>query len=140
MEKGKREIRKHCIKPAWRLCTQSAEKSDDASYAQALCSVSLRFASFTKFSCITPPASGILKVYRSPEPAAVTSFRTGAIIMEIKKKNSNIHCSVTQCKHNMVSENYCGLDCICVGTHESNPTVPECTNCDSFVKRCGTEC
>lgn len=27
-----------------------------------------------------------------------------------------------------------------VGTHESNPTVPECTNCDSFVKRCGTEC
>ena len=32
--------------------------------------------------------------------------------MEIKKKNSNIHCSVTQCKHNMVSENYCGLDCI----------------------------
>ncbi len=92
------------------------------------------------FSCITPPASGILKVYRSPEPAAVTSFRTGAIIMEIKKKNSNIHCSVTQCKHNMVTENYCGLDCICVGTHESNPTVPECTNCDSFVKRCGTEC
>ena len=60
--------------------------------------------------------------------------------METKKKNSNIHCSVTQCKHNMVSENYCGLDCICVGTHESNPTVPECTNCDSFVKRCGTEC
>lgn len=55
--------------------------------------------------------------------------------MEIKKKNSNIHCSVTQCKHNMVNENYCGLDCICVGTHESNPTVPECTNCDSFVKR-----
>lgn len=34
--------------------------------------------------------------------------------MEIKKKNSNIHCSVTQCKHNMVNENYCGLDCICV--------------------------
>ncbi len=59
--------------------------------------------------------------------------------MEIKKKNSNIHCSVTQCKHNMVNENYCGLDCICVGTHESNPTVPECTNCDSFVKRSGAE-
>lgn len=55
--------------------------------------------------------------------------------MEMKHKNSNIKCSVTQCKHNMVTENYCGLDCICVGTHESNPTVPECTNCDSFVKR-----
>ena len=39
----------------------------------------------------------------------------------------------------MVNENYCGLDCICVGTHESNPTVPECTNCDSFVKRSGAE-
>lgn len=101
---------------------------------QSLCGIA------QNFFCIIPPASGILKVYRSPEPAAVTSFRTGAIIMEIKKKNSNIHCSVTQCKHNMVSENYCGLDCICVGTHESNPTVPECTNCDSFVKRCGTEC
>lgn len=61
--------------------------------------------------------------------------RIGVTIMENKKKNTNIKCSVTQCKHNMVTENYCGLDCICVGTHELNPTVPECTNCDSFVKR-----
>lgn len=55
--------------------------------------------------------------------------------MDNKKKNSNIKCSVAQCKHNMVTEDYCRLDCICVGTHESNPTVLECTNCDSFVKR-----
>lgn len=59
--------------------------------------------------------------------------------MEMKKKNNNIKCSVTQCKYNMVTENYCGLDCICVGTHEANPTVPECTNCDSFVKRSSTQ-
>ena len=54
--------------------------------------------------------------------------------MEIKKKNSNIHCSVTQCKHNMVNENYCGLDCICVGTHESNPSMDQCTDCQSYQK------
>ena len=69
----------------------------------------------------------------------VNAYNIKTNVMEIKKKNSNIHCSVTQCKHNMVNENYCGLDCICVGTHESNPTVPECTNCDSFVKRSGAE-
>ena len=34
-----RFLGKHCIKPAYQLCTQS----DDASYAQALCSVSLVF-------------------------------------------------------------------------------------------------
>lgn len=55
--------------------------------------------------------------------------------METKKKNSCIKCSVSQCKYNMENENYCTLDCISVGTHEPNPTVPECTDCNSFVKR-----
>ncbi|MCC8110212.1 MAG: DUF1540 domain-containing protein [Ruminococcus sp.] len=55
--------------------------------------------------------------------------------MNEKKKNPNIKCSVTQCKNNLVTQSYCSLDCICVGTHEVNPTVLECTNCDSFVKR-----
>ena len=58
-------------------------------------------------------------------------------IMEDQKKNENIKCSVSQCRHNMVTENYCSLDCISVGTHEENPTVPECTDCNSFVKRTG---
>lgn len=62
---------------------------------------------------------------------------TELFIMEMKKKNDNIKCSVTQCKHNMVTENYCSLDCICVGTHEAHPTVPECTDCCSFVMRSG---
>ncbi len=35
----------------------------------------------------------------------------------------------------MGSENFCTLNTIDVGTHESNPTLPECTDCNSFVKR-----
>ncbi len=61
-------------------------------------------------------------------------------MMNEMKKNSNIKCTVSQCKNNMVTENYCCLDCICVGTHEANPTVPECTDCNSFVKRTCTNC
>ena len=55
--------------------------------------------------------------------------------MSEMKKNPNIRCSVSQCRYNMVSEDYCGLNCIHVGTHEANPTVPECVDCNSFVKR-----
>ncbi|MBQ8687419.1 MAG: DUF1540 domain-containing protein [Ruminococcus sp.] len=51
------------------------------------------------------------------------------------RKNPCIKCTVSQCKHNMVSENYCVLDSIRIGSHEQNPTVPECTDCESFVKR-----
>ncbi len=56
------------------------------------------------------------------------------------KKNPNIKCTVTQCQHHAGSDNYCSLDCICVGTHEANPTVPECTDCNSFVKRTCPTC
>lgn len=57
--------------------------------------------------------------------------------MDNQKKNSSIKCDVSQCRHNLVTENYCSLDCISVGTHEKDPTVPECTDCYSFVKRTG---
>jgi hypothetical protein len=57
--------------------------------------------------------------------------------MNNKQKNDCIRCTVSQCKYNMVTEDYCSLGCISVGTHESNPTVPECTDCNSFVKRTG---
>lgn len=53
----------------------------------------------------------------------------------IMSKNSSIRCDVTSCKYNMETEHYCTLDSIRVGTHESNPTVPECTDCMSFVCR-----
>ena len=55
-------------------------------------------------------------------------------------KNPSIKCDVVSCKHNMDSEHYCTLDCICVGTHEANPTVPECTDCLSFEKKSGCGC
>ncbi|MBP5430915.1 DUF1540 domain-containing protein [Ruminococcus sp.] len=55
--------------------------------------------------------------------------------MDEQKKNKSIKCDVAQCRHNLVSEHYCTLDCISVGTHEEDPTVPECTDCNSFVVR-----
>ncbi len=54
-----------------------------------------------------------------------------------QKKNPNIHCTVDQCRYNMCSENYCTLDVVNIGTHESNPSVKECVDCDSFEKRTG---
>ena len=54
--------------------------------------------------------------------------------MEIKRKNSNIHCSVTQCKHNTVSEKLLRSGLHLCGHSRIQPPVPECTNCDSFVK------
>ena len=52
-----------------------------------------------------------------------------------KKKNCSINCSVKQCAHNMETEDYCTLESINVGTHEPDPEVPECTDCNSFVKK-----
>lgn len=46
--------------------------------------------------------------------------------------NKSIQCTVTQCQHHCTSQNYCSLDAITVGTHESNPTVEQCTDCMSF--------
>ena len=51
------------------------------------------------------------------------------------KCNRNIHCTVSQCMHNEVKENYCTLDSITVGTHEANPTQKQCTDCMSFELR-----
>lgn len=46
--------------------------------------------------------------------------------------NRSIQCTVTNCKHHCGSEQYCSLDCIMVGTHESDPTMKACTDCKSF--------
>ena len=46
--------------------------------------------------------------------------------------NSSIKCSVKSCQYNDEAKAYCTLDEIKVGTHEKNPTVPECTDCESF--------
>ena len=49
--------------------------------------------------------------------------------------NKSIECTVQQCANHCESENYCSLDRILVGTHETNPTVDQCTDCKSFRKR-----
>ena len=36
------------------------------------------------------------------------------------------------CAHHCKNEQYCGLDTIQVGTHEANPTMDQCTDCQSF--------
>ncbi len=52
---------------------------------------------------------------------------------ENKKTNSHIECTVTQCANHSCDGNYCSLEKIRVGTHESNPTMIQCTDCESFV-------
>ncbi len=58
------------------------------------------------------------------------------------EKNLSIGCTVNNCTHHAQTENYCTLDKIMVGTHESNPTQKECTDCDSFAMKssCGDNC
>lgn len=46
--------------------------------------------------------------------------------------NKSIGCTVNQCEHHAQKEDYCTLDKISVGTHEANPTMVECTDCNSF--------
>lgn len=50
-------------------------------------------------------------------------------------KNSCIQCSIKECKHHDMAENYCTLNQIKVGTHETHPTKIECTDCESFIFR-----
>ncbi len=46
--------------------------------------------------------------------------------------NKSIKCTVTQCQNHCGTEDYCSLSSIQVGTHEANPTMVECTDCNSF--------
>ncbi|MEY8338349.1 DUF1540 domain-containing protein [Lachnospiraceae bacterium 62-35] len=50
-------------------------------------------------------------------------------------KNPCIECSISNCAYHAQNENYCTLDKIKVGTHEANPTMKECTDCESFVNK-----
>lgn len=51
------------------------------------------------------------------------------------KANKSIECTVRQCANHCSEENYCSLDRILVGTHETNPCVDQCTDCKSFRKK-----
>lgn len=50
-------------------------------------------------------------------------------------KNPSIGCTVSSCQFHSDSEDYCSLQKIQVGTHESDPNVIECTDCQSFAKK-----
>lgn len=52
-----------------------------------------------------------------------------------KYANHCIECSVTSCKNHNQTQNYCSLETIKVGTHESNPTEIPCTDCQSFEEK-----
>ena len=52
-----------------------------------------------------------------------------------KRKNPHICCSVEQCVNNLCDEHFCTLDQVHIDTHESNPSVKECVDCASFVRR-----
>ncbi len=55
--------------------------------------------------------------------------------MENKTPNTAIECSVKECQNHCGSENYCALRQIRVSSHETNPTVSQCTDCESFVMK-----
>lgn len=48
------------------------------------------------------------------------------------KANQAISCTVTSCQNHCDGSDYCSLDHIQVGTHECNPTMDQCTDCQSF--------
>jgi Domain of Unknown Function (DUF1540). len=55
--------------------------------------------------------------------------------MDNNNTNPSIGCSVMQCKYHSTNEGYCALDKIQVGAHEEDPTVEQCTDCESFEKK-----
>ncbi len=46
--------------------------------------------------------------------------------------NQSIKCAVNNCANHCQNNEYCGLNTIQVGTHEANPTMDQCTDCQSF--------
>lgn len=52
------------------------------------------------------------------------------------EKNTAISCCVASCQNHCGSQDYCSLEKIRVGTHESHPTMDQCTDCQSFIKKC----
>lgn len=55
--------------------------------------------------------------------------------MNCDNANQSIKCTVEQCTHHCGDKDYCTLECITVGTHESDPKMVECTDCMSFMKK-----
>lgn len=47
--------------------------------------------------------------------------------------NKSIGCTVSKCAHHCHKSNFCTLDKVSIGTHEKDPKVPQCVDCESFV-------
>lgn len=86
----------------------------------------------------------ILKCDNNPAFNANTNITVGlpinfeVINMDNTYANQCIACTVKECKNHHQSRNYCSLDKINIGTHENDPTVPPCTDCQSFVAKQGS--
>ena len=71
------------------------------------------------------------------------TFRVSSCIIVLVKEVDNmnehankcIECTVQSCAYHCDTANYCSLDKIMVGTHETNPAMDQCTDCKSFRKR-----
>ncbi len=50
-------------------------------------------------------------------------------------KNESIQCTIKNCENHAKNDDFCALEKISVGTHESNPTNVECTDCESFKNK-----
>lgn len=49
--------------------------------------------------------------------------------------NQSIKCTVSNCAYHCQDKDYCSLNSIQVGTHETNPTESKCTDCESFQRK-----
>ena len=55
--------------------------------------------------------------------------------MKTAGKNDSIQCTIHNCAFHAGAVDYCTLDTIRIGTHELNPTIKECTDCESFKNK-----
>lgn len=55
--------------------------------------------------------------------------------MNSSRGNRSIQCTVDKCKNHCGTEQFCTLDTVNIGTHESDPTVCQCVDCESFVAK-----
>lgn len=65
-------------------------------------------------------------------PIGLQKILKGSIIMNREQANKAIACTITNCKNHCCNEDYCSLQKIQVGSHETNPTEKACTDCVSF--------
>lgn len=50
--------------------------------------------------------------------------------------NCSIKCTVKNCANHCATKDNCSLNTIQIGTHEPNPTMDQCTDCQCFKMKC----